>query len=131
MIWRYWDLLDKPEKRVIISRKNAYHGSTVAASSLGGMEAMHKQGGIIPDIVHVEQPYWFGKRCETGAELDAGEVGKQAAQSIADKIEELGGPRLKRFAITTAFYWYATKSSAASGERVTGSDLNFTISNPT
>ncbi|MFT5220795.1 MAG: putrescine aminotransferase, partial [Gammaproteobacteria bacterium] len=27
MIWRYWDVLGKPEKRVVISRKNAYHGS--------------------------------------------------------------------------------------------------------
>ena len=90
MIWRYWDILGKPEKRIIISRKNAYHGSTIAASSLGGMEDMHKQGGIIPNIVHVEQPYWFGKRCETGADLDAQEFGREVAQSIADKIEELG-----------------------------------------
>ena len=39
LVWRYWDILGKPEKRVVISRKNAYHGSTIAASSLGGMEA--------------------------------------------------------------------------------------------
>ncbi len=97
MVWRYWDVLGKPEKRVIISRKNAYHGSTIAASSLGGMEDMHKQGGIIPDIVHVEQPHWFAKRCELGADLDAGEFGKQVAQSIADKIEELGVDKVAAF----------------------------------
>lgn len=97
MIWRYWDILGKPQKRVIISRKNAYHGSTIAASSLGGMEAMHKQGGIIPDIVHVQQPYWFEKRCELGTDLDAGEFGKQVAQSIADKIEALGVDRVAAF----------------------------------
>ena len=97
LVWRYWDILGKPEKRVVISRKNAYHGSTIAASSLGGMEDMHKQGGIIPDIVHVEQPNWFAKRCELGTDLDRDEFGRQAAQSIADKIEELGVDRVAAF----------------------------------
>ncbi len=97
MVRRYWDILGKPEKRVIISRKNAYHGSTIAASSLGGMEDMHKQGGIIPDIVHVEQPYWFAKRCESGTDLDEQEFGREVAQSIADKIEELGEGRVAAF----------------------------------
>ena len=97
IVWRYWDLMGKPDKRVVISRKNAYHGSTIAASSLGGMEYMHKQGGIIPDIVHVEQPNWFAKRCELGRDLDREEFGRQAAQSIADKIEELGVDRVAAF----------------------------------
>ncbi len=97
MIWRHWDVLGKPEKRIIISRKNAYHGSTIAASSLGGMEDMHKQGGVIPDIVHVEQPHWFAKRCELGTDLDANEFGREVAQSIADKIEELGVDKVAAF----------------------------------
>jgi putrescine aminotransferase len=97
LVWRYWDLMGKPEKRVVISRKNAYHGSTIAASSLGGMDAMHEQGGIIPDIVHVEEPNWFAKRCELGADLDRDEFGRQAAQSIADKIEELGVDKVAAF----------------------------------
>ena len=97
MIWRYWDILGKPEKRIVISRKNAYHGSTIAASSLGGMEDMHKQGGIIPDIVHVDQPHWFAKRCELGTDLDVNDFGREVAQSIADKIEELGVDKVAAF----------------------------------
>jgi putrescine aminotransferase len=97
LVWRYWDILGKPEKRVVISRKNAYHGSTIAASSLGGMDEMHAQGGIIPDIVHVDQPNWFAKRCELGKDLDREEFGRQAAQSIADKIEELGADKVAAF----------------------------------
>ena len=97
MIWRYWDILGKPQKRVVISRKNAYHGSTIASSSLGGMDEMHAQGGIIPDVVHVEQPNWFAKRCELGADLDREEFGRQVAQSIADKIEELGVDKVAAF----------------------------------
>jgi putrescine aminotransferase len=97
LVWRYWDVLGKPEKRVVISRKNAYHGSTIAASSLGGMDEMHAQGGIIPDIVHVDQPNWFAKRCALGTDLDREEFGHQAAQSIADKIEELGVDKVAAF----------------------------------
>ena len=97
LIWRYWDIMGKPEKRVVISRKNAYHGSTIAASSLGGMDEMHAQGGIIPDIVHVDQPNWFARRCELGKDLDREEFGRQVAQSIADKIEELGVDKVAAF----------------------------------
>jgi len=97
MTWRYWDLLGKPGKRIVISRKNAYHGSTIAASSLGGMDEMHKQGGVIPDIVHVEQPNWFARRCELGKDLDREEFGRSVALSIADKIEELGVNRVAAF----------------------------------
>ena len=60
MIRRYWELRGQPQRTVIISRHNAYHGSTVAGMSLGGMAFMHQQGGPrVPDIVHVKQPYWF------------------------------------------------------------------------
>jgi len=97
LVWRYWEAMGKPEKRVVISRKNAYHGSTIAGSSLGGMEEMHKQGGIIPDIVHVEQPNWFAKRCELGKDIDREEFGRQVAQSLADKIEELGVDKVAAF----------------------------------
>jgi putrescine aminotransferase len=54
MVRRYWDLCGKPGRHTIISRENAYHGSTVAAASLGGMRPMHEQGGLpIPGIVHI------------------------------------------------------------------------------
>jgi len=35
MVRRYWDLLGQPQRKVIISRINAYHGSTMAGASLG------------------------------------------------------------------------------------------------
>ena len=60
MVRRYWDLLGQPERQVIISRNNAYHGSTMCGASLGGMSGMHAQGGLqIPNIVDIEQPYRF------------------------------------------------------------------------
>ena len=46
MVRRYWDLVGQPQRQVIISRNNAYHGSTMAGASLGGMRGMHAQGGL-------------------------------------------------------------------------------------
>ena len=54
----YWKLKGQPSRTVFISRWNAYHGSTVAGVSLGGMKLMHAQGDLpIPGIEHVMQPY--------------------------------------------------------------------------
>jgi len=91
---RYWDLMGQPERQTIISRDNAYHGSTVAAASLGGMKPMHSQGGLpIPGIVHVDQPYWFG----SDRSLSPEEFGIAAANSIEDKINELGADKVAAF----------------------------------
>jgi putrescine aminotransferase len=86
--------MGQPERHTIISRKNAYHGSTVAAASLGGMKPMHEQSGLpIPGIVHVEQPYWFG----SDRSLSPDEFGLWAARSIEDKINEIGADRIAAF----------------------------------
>lgn len=94
MVRTYWDLMGQPERHTIISRKNAYHGSTVAAASLGGMKAMHKQSDMpIPGIVHVDQPYWFG----SDRTLSPDEFGIAAARSIETKIQELGADKVAAF----------------------------------
>ena len=40
------------------------------------MSGMHQQGGVIPDIVHIPQPYWFGEGGDM-TEADFG-VGRRA-----------------------------------------------------
>ncbi|MEQ8603588.1 MAG: aspartate aminotransferase family protein [Marivibrio sp.] len=87
LVHHYWQSVGKPEKVNIISRENAYHGSTVAGASLGGMKPMHKQGGkLIPSIHHVMQPYWF----KLGGDMDPAEFGLHAAKQVEEKILELG-----------------------------------------
>ncbi|MCS6948361.1 MAG: aspartate aminotransferase family protein [Steroidobacteraceae bacterium] len=94
MARRYWDLQGQPQRKVIISRWNAYHGSTVAGASLGGMKTMHSQGGLpIPDIVHIQQPYWF----ECGGDLDPEAFGLAAARALEAKILEIGPERVAAF----------------------------------
>jgi putrescine aminotransferase len=95
LVRRYWDLMGQPQRKVIISRRNAYHGSTVAGASLGGMGAMHAQGDLpIPGIVHIEQPYyWEHARAGEGRE----EFGLRAARWLEDKILEIGPDKVAAF----------------------------------
>ena len=90
----YWASRGKPEKSVFISRRNAYHGSTIGGASLGGMAWMHRQGGLpIPGIVHVAQPYWWGE----GGERSPEEFGLWAAREVARAIDEQGADRVAAF----------------------------------
>ena len=96
MVRRYWDLMGQPGRQFIISRVNAYHGSTMAGASLGGMVGMHAQGGLpIPGIVHVQQPYWWAHGRPQGLSREA--FGLQAAQWVEDKILEIGADRVAAF----------------------------------
>jgi putrescine aminotransferase len=98
LVRRYWDLMDQPERKVIIGRWNGYHGSTMAGASLGGMKGMHQQGGLpIPDIDHIEQPYWFEIGRTQYPELSKEEFGIKAASWLEDKILELGVHRVAAF----------------------------------
>lgn len=95
MARRYWDLLGQPQRKVIISRHNAYHGSTMAGASLGGMSGMHAQGDLpIPNITHIDQPYFFenGRPGETEAEF-----GIRAARWLEEKILAIGPDKVAAF----------------------------------
>ena len=94
MVRHYWQLLGQPEKQIILSRKNAYHGSTVAAASLGGMTGMHEQGGLpIPNIHHIAQPYWF----EEGGDNDPDAFGLEVAQELEHAIHHYGVENIAGF----------------------------------
>jgi len=95
MVRRYWDLLGQPQRKVIISRQNAYHGSTMAGASLGGMSGMHAQGDLpIPNITHIGQPYFydFGLPGESSDEF-----GARAAGWLEEKILAVGPDKVAAF----------------------------------
>ena len=94
MVRHFWALQGKPGKQTIISRWNAYHGSTVAGASLGGMKPMHTQGGLpIPGIAHIGQPYWYRE----GGGLELSEFGVRVAGELERKILELGRDKVAAF----------------------------------
>ncbi|GAA0576794.1 aspartate aminotransferase family protein [Caenispirillum bisanense] len=93
MVRRYWALEGQPERQVIIGRKNGYHGSTVAALSLGGMSAMHSQSGLLPGFAHIDPPHQF----QLGFGMDEDEFGITAAGWLEDKIREIGPDKVAAF----------------------------------
>ena len=95
MVRRYWDLLGQPERKIIISRTNAYHGSTMAGASLGGMSGMHAQGDLpIPNISHIGQPYFF-ENAQPGESVH--DFGIRAAGWLEERILALGVHKVAAF----------------------------------
>ena len=93
LIQRYYGVLGKPEKKCIISRHNAYHGSTIAAASLGGMSAMHAQINGLDYIHHINQPHWFAE----GGDDSPDDFGIRVARELEAKIDELGQDNVAAF----------------------------------
>ena len=94
MVRSYWNLKKQPKRKAIISRNNAYHGSTMIAASLGGMSYMHELADLpLPGFVHIRQPYWYGE----GGDLSPAEFGKVCARALEEKIEELGAENVAAF----------------------------------
>jgi len=94
VVREYWARLGKPDKRVIISRRNAYHGSTMGGGSLGGMSAMHAQGGLpIPGITHIGQPHWYAE----GDDMTPEAFGIARARELEAEIARLGEGNVAAF----------------------------------
>jgi len=94
MVRRYWELMDQPERQIIIARENAYHGSTIGGTSLGGMKLQRSQGGmLVPGIEHIAQPYWFG----SDRSMTPDDFGLYAARCLEQRIEELGAGKVAAF----------------------------------
>jgi len=70
---RYWDVVGKPGKRVIVSREHSYHGMHVMGTALVGMPAMRNGYGAAPFIGDVAQ------------------VPPLDAEAVADLFESRGG----------------------------------------
>ena len=94
MVRHYWDLRGQPQRKIFISRWNAYHGSTVAGTSLGGMKFMHAQGDLpIPGIEHIMQPYKFGDGFAESEDAFA----ERAANALEERILKLGPDKVAAF----------------------------------
>lgn len=94
LVRTYWAHKGQPERTIIVSRKNAYHGSSVGSGSLGGMAYMHDVNSMpIPDIVHINQPNWWAE----GGDMDPEAFGLAKARELEAVIEEHGADRIAAF----------------------------------
>ena len=96
LIRQYWVIKGEPKRRIIISRKNAYHGSTIAAGSMGGMAHVHAQTyPLCEGFRHIMDPYWYGESQD--GEL-AETFGIRAARALEDEILAVGPENVAAFA---------------------------------
>ncbi len=70
MAFQYWRHLGRPEKSKFISFKNAYHGDTVGAMSVGGIDIFHEVfRPLLFPTIQAPSPYCY--RCELCKEQDS------------------------------------------------------------
>ena len=82
LVWYYHNAIGKPGKKKIIARRNAYHGVTVAASSLSGLVPNHRDFDLpIDRILHVDCPHH-------SRYAEAGESEEDFATRLAGALEQ-------------------------------------------
>jgi len=60
LVWYYNNILGRPEKKKIISRQRAYHGSGLMTGSLTGLDVYHKKFDLpFPQVLRTVAPYYL------------------------------------------------------------------------
>ncbi len=71
IVWYYNNALGRPKKKKIIARQRGYHGVTVAAASLTGLPANHRDFDLpIPNILHTACPHHYRNALPNESEED-------------------------------------------------------------
>ena len=105
LAWYYNNAVGRPAKKKIISRERGYHGVTVAAAGLTGLEILHRDFDLpLPGILHVSCPDPYRNRLQgedeaefatrLAAELEAvilREGPETVAAFIAEPVMAAGG----------------------------------------
>jgi L-2,4-diaminobutyrate transaminase len=95
LVWYYNNLLGRPERKKIISRRRGYHGCTIGAGSLTGMSFYHALFDLPLDFVrHTTAPYYFGEGAPGESEI---EFGARCAADLRRLIEEEGPETVAAF----------------------------------
>ncbi len=88
LVWYYNNTIGRPLKKKILARNRAYHGVTVAAGSLTGLDGVHESFDLpLIEVPRLTTPhhYWVA---ETG--ISEEEFSEQLAQQLESVIEQEG-----------------------------------------
>jgi L-2,4-diaminobutyrate transaminase len=105
LVWYYNNILGRPEKKKIVSRRRAYHGSGIITGSMTGLPVFHDAFDLPVDrILHTTTPhhYWnaepgmseeaFARKCAEDLEaLILAEGPETVAAFIAEPVLGTGG----------------------------------------
>ena len=81
LLWMIWAAEGKPERRKLLTRKNAYHGATVMASALTGKDYVKAFGLPGPEIITLDCPHSWRF-------AHAGESDEEFAARLAKNLEQ-------------------------------------------
>jgi 4-aminobutyrate---pyruvate transaminase len=83
LLWYYNNARGRPRKKKVIGRRGAYHGSTIAAASIGGIERNHADFDLpLGPFLHVTSPHHYRNALP-------GESEHEFSSRLADELEEL------------------------------------------
>ncbi|MCR8642056.1 adenosylmethionine--8-amino-7-oxononanoate transaminase [Paenibacillus sp. N1-5-1-14] len=90
MAYQYWNNKGRPEKCTLLTMKNAYHGDTVGAVSVGGIDGFHKTFEKL--LFHTEKvsypyPYRFNGTAEECVQACLTEL----EQKLIEKADQIAG----------------------------------------
>jgi len=119
LVWYYHNLIGKPKKKRIIARERAYHGNTVMAGSMTGLNFYHNfmdlpVAAILRTGAH--HYYWGAVACESEEQFSARRAAELEALILREDPETIGGfiaePVLGTGGLTPppAGYWQAIQA---------------------
>jgi L-2,4-diaminobutyrate transaminase len=83
LVWYFNNLRGRPKKKKIIARDRAYHGVTIAAGSLTGLDTVHQAFDLpIDRVLRTSAPYPY-------RDAHRGENSEAFAKRLADDLEQL------------------------------------------
>ena len=94
IVQRYFNTLGQVDKKGVISRRSAYHGSTSASASLGGIETI-KAGFDVPaaGVHYVSAPYAYREADGAGPDVFCDRL----VEEFAQVVERVGAERIACF----------------------------------
>ena len=83
LAWHYNNARGKPKKKKIISRMRAYHGVTIAATSLTGLPIYHEDFDVpLPGFLHTSCPHYWREGLDDESE-------EEFSTRLAGELEEM------------------------------------------
>ena len=95
IVWYYNNVLERPDKKKIISRKRGYHGSGLITGSMTGLDIFHRQFDLpLPQVLHTEAPYYYRRE---DASLSEEAFSAWCAAELESLIEREGADTIAAF----------------------------------
>ncbi len=94
LLWFLAEAEGQPHRRLLLSRRNAYHGMTIMTASLTGKDYVKSASGLpLPEVRHLTCPhYWREGKAESEEEFSA-----RLAVELEQTIRNTGSDRFAGF----------------------------------